>query len=137
MNKTYENILAELEAGERNSIARRLLDLLKKNPQGLTRRDLVYAVFGKPAQANINNDTNDRKIRNTIAAMREKCIPIVSTSGEPGYRLDDSLEARRALLGELVSRRNKLNDQIKAVSTVWQIPVETVDLSQAQQGRLI
>jgi hypothetical protein len=137
MNATYARILSELEAGERNSIARRLFDLLQKNPGGMTRRQLVPAVFGKSARLDINSDTNDRKIRATIAAMREKCIPIVSTSGEPGYRLDDSHEARITLLAELISRRDRLNEQIKAVSTVWEISAADVDMSEAKQERLL
>lgn len=137
MNTTYARILSELEAGEKTSIARRLFDLLQKNPQGMTRRQLVPAVFGKSARLDINSDTNDRKIRATIAAMREKCIPIVSTSGEPGYRLDDSREARITLLAELISRRDRLNEQIKAVSTVWEISAADVDMSEAKQERLL
>ncbi|MEI7846357.1 MAG: hypothetical protein WCK35_11190 [Chloroflexota bacterium] len=133
----YENILAELESGERKSIARALFGVLMDHPQGLNRRDLVFILFGKQANENIANDTNDRKIRDTIAAMRSRLIPIVSTSGESGYRLDDSPEARKAMLAEMISRRDRINEQIEAASKVWEIPVRYMDATNAVQARLI
>ena len=137
MKPVYENILKELEAGERKSIARDLFTVLQEHPQGLNRRDLVFIIFGKMAHENIANDTNDRKIRDTIAAMRSRLIPIVSTSGESGYRLDDSPEARKAMLAEMISRRDRINEQIAAASKVWEIPVRYMDATNATQSRLI
>ena len=133
----YENILRELEAGERKSIARALFNVLSERPAGMARRDLVWVIFGVQAKENLSNDTNDRKIRDTIAAMRSRLIPIVSTSGESGYRLDDSPEARKGMLAEMISRRDRLNEQIEAASKSWAIPVRYQDASTAVQARLI
>lgn len=133
----YEQILKELDEGQRIAIAHRLFDLLKSHPAGLDRRQLVLLVFGQPARPNINNDTRDRKIRETISAMRARFIPIISTSGEAGYRLDDSEQARESMLAELIKRRDSINAQIEAASAAWQIPVTLFDDSAAQQGRLL
>ena len=133
----YENIIRELEAGERKSIARSLYNILQDHPKGINRRDLVYIIFGKHANENIANDTNDRKIRDTIASMRSRLIPIVSTSGESGYRLDDSPEARKSMLNEMISRRDRINEQIEAASKVWEIPVRYMDEGIAIQVRLL
>lgn len=136
---TYDQIIAELDAGQRVAIARKIFDLLKKYPDGLTRRDLVYNIFGAIASRDINNDTNDRKIRETIASMRARLIPIVSTSGKSGYRFDDSEQARREMIAELESRRARLDEQIRAAYQVLRIPAPAVysEPQQATQGRLL
>ncbi len=132
----YERVIAELEA-EGMEIARKIYRVLQDNPDGVSRRELVQLVWGRPARADIGNDTADRKNRATIAAMRARLIPVVSTSGDSGYRLDDSEEARRAMLAEMVSRREKLDEQIKAASMAWRIPVEYADPERAEQLRMI
>lgn len=136
MNGAYETILEELE-GESQDIARKLIELLKANPQGMNRRQLVLAVHGVPARIDLNKDNNDRKNRLVIAALRLRCIPIVSTSGKAGYRLDESDESRKKMLGEMISRSQKLNAQIKAASIAWHIPVEPVEMLEPVQGRLL
>ena len=133
----YEQVLAELEAGERNSIARKIFTLLSENPNGLTRERLVFLILDRVPQANINNDPGDRKIRETIASMRARLIPIVSNSGQAGYKLDDSSEARQIMLAEMISRRDRLNEQIQAASKSWQIPLSYREPEQVIQGRLM
>jgi len=118
----YENILLELEK-DAGCIARAMLDTLEKNPNGMSRKEMVEWLFGRPASRNINNDSGDRKIRLTIAALRQHGVPIVSNSGEAGYRLDNSQPARLDMLAELISRRDRLNEQIAAASQNWQIPI--------------
>jgi hypothetical protein len=132
----YEKVLAELEA-EGRELARKLYFTLQDHPEGVTRAQLVYLLFGRAAKANLGNDTADRKIRATIAAMRSRLIPIVSTSGDAGYKLDDSPEARHAMLSEMVSRRDRMNEQIEAASKSWQIPVQYREPETATQARLI
>ncbi len=135
--RQYDQILIDLDAGERAGIARKLFAIFQDHPEGATRQQLVYLIFNRPAKANLANDTGDRKIRDTIASMRAHLIPIVSTSGGAGYRFDDSPDARRAMLLEMVSRRDRLNEQIKAASMVWNIPAAYSEPETAVQGRLI
>jgi hypothetical protein len=137
ITKQYEQILEELEAGERNSIARAIFKALQTNPTGLTRPQLIALIFQRQPKPNLNNDSGDRKIRDTIASMRDRMIPIVSTSGEAGYRLDDSDDARRAMLAEWISRRNSLNDKIKLACRAWAIPMQYSEPETATQARLL
>jgi hypothetical protein len=133
----YDSMLAELEAGERNSIARRVFAMLKQHPEGIDRRTFVLFIYNVQAKEDLASDTHDRKIRNTIARMRARLIPIISTSGESGYRLDDSDKARKELLSEMISRRNHIDEQIKSASMAWKIPVKYTEPEIAIQVRLI
>ena len=137
ITQQYEKIIAELEAGERKSVMREVFEILSKHPEGVTRRQLVELVYWRPAHENINNDPGDRKIRDAISRMREHLIPIISTSGASGYCLDDSEKARNEMLTELVARRNSLNEQIKAASMAWKIPVQYQEPEIVVQGRLM
>jgi len=82
----YEKILFELASGEMSKLQRDVYNLLKQNPEGLTRQELVLKIYGyRPVRLEACAD--DRKIRKAIEKLRQRLFPIVSTSSQPGYRL--------------------------------------------------
>lgn len=112
----YDQILTEL-AVELDQLERQIFNALKRNPDGLTRRELVFVIYGEILHPSddINNNKHDRKIRMAIAAMQDRLIPIVSSSGQPGYRLDASREHAERMALELESRATKLQDKAKRI----------------------
>jgi len=121
-NKVYENMLEELAAGQLNELQKQVFELLRDNPDGLDRYQLVHRIFGYlPVKVDGNNE--DRKIRKAIERLRQRLFPIVSTSSKPGYRLDTSREAVTKMIRELESRRDHINEQITAASKFYDIPV--------------
>ena len=124
MNDVYERLLAELAAGELTAIERKVFDALKAHPGGLKRPQLVAMVFGEIVSAKglTNNNTKDRKVRAAIASLRARMVPIVSSSGKAGYRLDTSAEARRQMLADLVHRRDSLTDLINRAAKFYAVP---------------
>jgi hypothetical protein len=121
-SETYEKMLEELAAGEMTVLQRKIFDLLRDTPQGYTRHELVYAIFGY-MPATVDGNVDDRKIRKAIERLRKRLFPIVSTSGKPGYRLDVSREAIRKMLMELQSRKARIEEQIEAVSKFYEMPI--------------
>ena len=111
----YERLLAELDAGELSELERKVLDALLKAPNGITRRGLIRVVYGVEAQRNLSNDPNDRKIRKAIESLRNRMIPIISSSGKAGYRLDTSPEAIQNMIAELKSRIAHMEQKIEAI----------------------
>ena len=109
----YQKILNELKAGELTEIERKILEALLQAPKGLTRQGLIRIVFGVEPQRNLANDPYDRKIRKGIESLRNKMIPIVSSSGEAGYRLDTSPEAVENMIRELESRITHLQQKLE------------------------
>ncbi len=118
---TYEAILQELASGEMTVLQKQIFELLKSSPQGCTRQELVYAIFGYVPQ-NLNGNVDDRKIRKAIEGLRSRLFPIVSNSGQAGYRLDVSREGVRKMLADLRSRRDKIQEQINAAAKFYSIP---------------
>ena len=131
----YEKILEELASGQLTDLQRRIYKLLKEHKAGLTRRQLIAHLFGYYAE-NINDSSDDRKIRKAIEAIRKRLFPIVSTSTRAGYRLDISREAVLKMIGELQSRKQKIQVQIDAASKFYEIPVEYRE-PQATQSRML
>ena len=117
----YEKLLAEMNAGELSEIERRVLEVLLKMPGGITRRGLVRAIYGVEAQRNLSNDPYDRKIRKAIERMRECLIPIVSSSGKAGYRLDTSPEAIQNMITEMESQIAHLKQLLEEVSQFYDL----------------
>ena len=76
-------------------------------------------------------------MRIAIERLRERMVPIVSSSSAAGYRLDTSRDAMRSMVNDLVSRRNKLTDLINRMSKIYQVPVEFPTPEIAKQERLI
>ncbi|MFN2150623.1 MAG: hypothetical protein ACK2T5_03430 [Anaerolineales bacterium] len=117
----YEKLLAEMNAGELSEIERRVLEVLLKIPGGITRRGLVRAIYGVEAQCNLSNDPYDRKIRKAIERMRECLIPIISSSGKTGYRLDTSPEAIQNMIAEMESQIAHLKQLLEEVSQFYDL----------------
>lgn len=113
----YEKLLNELENGKLEEIKRKILEALLRAPQGITRRGLVRVVFDKEAQKNLSNDTRDRKIRKAIESLRDRGVPIVSTSGKAGYKLETDPEKIAEMLDEMKSRIAHLNQKVQAIQT--------------------
>lgn len=126
---TYESLLRDLAAGELSELQRQVFELLRDNPDGLDRYQLVHKVYGY-LPLKVEGNTDDRKIRKAIEKMRNRNFPIVSTSGRPGYRLDTSKEAAEKMLAELNSRIKHMQEQAEAVSKFWQIPMPKTYRSQ-------
>jgi hypothetical protein len=100
----YESILQELD-GQLTDLERQVLDQLKAHPEGMNRSQLVLAIFHVYRQnAEMASSVEDRKIRLAIASLRDKLIPIVSSSGEAGYRLDATAEGLQTLEAEYMAR---------------------------------
>lgn len=118
---TYERMLEELAAGEMTMLQRKIFNLLRDYPEGYTRHELIYAIYGY-MPTSVDGNVDDRKIRKAIERLRKRLFPIVSTSGKPGYRLDVSREAVKKMLMELQSRKARLEEQIDAVSKFYAIP---------------
>ena len=114
LHPVYEALVAEWEA-ELEETEKKIFQALKRAmPNGVTRRELIFAVFGVtvPELMDINNNTYDRKIRKTIEVMRENLIPIFSSSGEAGYRLDISETSISMMVAEWERRREKYDEKI-------------------------
>jgi len=120
----YEKLLAELDAGELSELERKVLEVLLKAPNGITRRGLVQAIYGVEAQRNLSNDPHDREIRKAIGRMRECLIPIVSSSGKAGYRLDTSPEAIQNMIAELESQIAQMKQRLEEVCQIYDLPGE-------------
>ncbi len=124
----YEQILAELAVGELSELQERIFAALRRAyPASLSRHELVLQQYGY-WPVDINKDVKDRKIRKAIQSMRDLLIPIVSSSGEAGYRLDVSEEAIRSMIAEWRSRRGRLNERILAAERAL-IRIHQLDIS--------
>ncbi len=109
----YEQILADLAAGEMTSLQREIFAALRRAyPSSLSRQQLVKMIHGYEPQ-DINNDAGDRKNRKAIQALRDQMIPIASSSGEAGYRLDVSEPVIRRMIAEWESRRRELHLRVR------------------------
>ena len=135
---TYDIILQELADGELTEIEQRVFGALKRYPQGVTRPQLVAICFGRMTNnLVVNNSTYDRKVRLAIASLRERMVPIMSSSGASGYRLDTSVEARRAMVADLMSRRDKITQMINRMAKAYEMPDLFPTQEIARQERLI
>lgn len=120
----YEKLLAELMAGELKKIERKILEALLQAPNGLNRKGLIRVVFGEEAQNNLGNDTRDRKIRKGIESLRNCLIPIVSSSGKAGYRLDTNPETIDGMIREWESRIAHLQQKVDAARNYYNLPLK-------------
>ena len=111
----YKKLKSELNAGELPILAYKILELLSQAPSGLSRRELVRKVFGGKPITHLGNDTRDRKIRKGIESLRDKGIPIVSTSGKAGYRLETDPQGIADMLDEMRSRIAHLERKVQAI----------------------
>ncbi len=144
----YERILENLANGEMTGLQKSIFAALRKAyPQGRTRRQLIGDCYGEasiPAEdTDLNNNSHDRKIRIAIGEMfNKKLIPVVSTSGEPGYRIEVSEKQIKAMVAEWRSREARTQEKICAAEKLLvkvrrygmeAIPVEIVAEEPAKQ----
>lgn len=115
LHPVYESLVREWEA-ELEETERRVFSALKAAmPNSVTRRELIFAVFGEkvPELMDLNNNPMDRKIRKTIEHMREKLIPVLSSSAGAGYKLEVSEIAVNLMIGEWERRRENFEDKVR------------------------
>ncbi|WKZ52681.1 MAG: hypothetical protein QY329_08055 [Anaerolineales bacterium] len=111
----YEGIQLELESGALDEIHCAIHRLLLKTPQGLTRAELIREVFGEEPGHNLGNSTHDRKIRKGIERLRDLGVPIVSTSGKAGYKIQTDPTEIAAMIDEMESRIRHLKQKVQAI----------------------
>jgi hypothetical protein len=70
----------------------------------------------------LGSDPNDRKNRKGIEDLRNRLIPIVSSSGEAGYRLDTSPEAIGNMVLEWESHIAHLQQKVKIARQHYGLP---------------
>lgn len=133
---SYDSLIAEIADSQLNDRQRAIYDLLKANPEGLTRHELVQKLEGY-TPVNINNDKADRRNRKAIELMRKRLFPIVADSRKAGYKLDTSRAAVERMFAELQSRQQKLQTTLDAVAKFYNIPVEYVDVQSVVQMELL
>lgn len=121
-DQIYDKLLQELEAGQLDDLQRRVFTLLKQNPDGLSREQLVYNIFSYWPGL-LEGNTDDRKIRKAIQRLRERLVPIVSSSGKAGYRLDISRDGVDKMLAELRAKKTLLEQQIESTLKFYEIPI--------------
>ena len=115
LHPVYKALLAELEAEGPTLEKKVLMALRQVMPEGLTRRELVFIVYGAQIgkDENISNSTQDRMIRKAIENLRDRLIPVVATSGAAGYRLDITEEGIDDMIRDWSSRRDTWTDKIR------------------------
>lgn len=140
----YEKLLSDLAGGELSELERKVLGLLNKHRDGLTRFELLEHVFGPGSRylaekRGLANSTDDRKVRETIESLRNNGVPVVSSSGKPGYRLDTSPEAINSMIAEWQSRVENLQTRIRKAARYYgvQLPASYTQTQQATQNRLL
>lgn len=122
-SQIYEQLLQSLEKGNLDKLERQIFLLLKEHPAGLSRQDLVLKIQGYWPDT-LEGNTDDRKNRKAIQRLRERLVPIISTSGQPGYRLDISRDGVDRMLAELRAKKNLLDKQIESTLKFYEIPIE-------------
>lgn len=119
--EVYERILQQLENGELSEIEKKVYTALRRVfPASLTRYDLIEAVFGyRPAKdENLNNNTDDRKIRTAIASMINKDVPIASHSGAAGYAIEIDLNVWNTTIVDLESHKESFEQKIASTKRI-------------------
>lgn len=120
----FEKILTELKAGELPILEHKIFEALLHAPQGISRKGLIRVVFRKEPQANLGNDTRDRKIRKGIESLRDRGVPIVSTSGKAGYKLDTDPKNIECMIREWESRIAHLQRRVDAAQRYRDLFIE-------------
>jgi hypothetical protein len=103
----YQQLLAEID----DDLERKTLDVLLEqygSQQKSSRVYLVWRVLGVADQT--PNSVSDRKVRKVIEHLRAKGWPIVSSSGEAGYSLEDDETKIRMFAAEQESRAERSRD---------------------------
>lgn len=96
----YDALLAQVT----DELSRQVLEILAANPQGVSRSVLISKIYGVWVPDNeLANSIYDRRVRKAIEALR-KDWPIVSNSGEAGYRLSEDADEINQYALEQTSR---------------------------------
>ena len=119
----YEKLLVELKV-ELPMIQYKILEALLQAPKGLNRKGLIRVVLSEEPQTNLGNDTRDRKIRKGIESLRNRGIPIVSTSGRAGYKLDTNPKNIECMIKEWESRIAHLQQRVMAARSYYDLFAE-------------
>ena len=117
----YQRILDELADGELDELQAKVFHFLRKvYPASLTRRELIDCIYGyRPAdEEDLNNNTDDRKIRTAISTMFELGVPVVSTSGGAGYRIDIDMNSWNDMIVELQGKKKSFERKIEAAQRI-------------------
>jgi hypothetical protein len=117
--KIYDDLLAQVT----DELQRNVLITLIGNPSGMTRYQMVMDIFGYWPE-NLSNDQGDRLIRKAIEALR-KDWPIVSNSGEAGYRLTENAAEIDAYALEQSSRAARELEKAKQ-AYAWLPKIRTI-----------
>lgn len=133
MHTMIENELA----GELSGLEKQIFEALKQHPAGLTRPELLLMIYQEKPEGSLANNVHDRMIRKTIQRLRERLIPIVSTSREAGYRLDTSPTAVHMMIAEMQARVEALQDRIRQAHKFYQVPETFVPATKATQSPLL
>lgn len=110
----YEAIVASAPAG----LEKELWELMSASHRGkenrVSRRELIGTIFGVHLAEgeNLANNSYDRQIREAIEHLRQTHI-ILSSSGEGGYWLPETMAEVQTYTAEIVSRARKLEDQAR------------------------
>ena len=106
----YEKLLAEVT----DELERQVLDILIANPdRRITRQEFIVKVFEHlPEQW--SNSKEDRQIRLCIEHLRVADWPIVSSSGQAGYLLEDNEEEIHKFAAEQEARATKIKQDARA-----------------------
>lgn len=131
----YEKLLEELERGELTKLERQVFNILKSHPDGVTRKNLVFNIYNVSV-SDLNGSTHDRKIRKAIESLRNRLVPIVSSSGAPGYKLDVSREHIEQMMGEWRSRISELTKRLNAAAKFYEMPEYYLEPEDATQPAL-
>jgi hypothetical protein len=102
-----------------------VLDLLEDNPQGMSRSKIILTIFGvfvPPAE--LASSVYDRKIRKAIEGLR-KDWPIVSNSGEAGYRLSEDAAEIDAYAAEQAARAAKETEKARQAHS-WPAKIKSI-----------
>jgi hypothetical protein len=138
----YDQLLAELAAGQLTELEQKVLDNLGASPEGLTRYELLERIFGPGSRyiaekRGLANSGDDRKIREAIESLRNNGVPVVSSSGKPGYRLDTSPEAVGSMIAEWQSRVENLQARIHKAAQFYRVRLPIDHAAPVIQRRLL
>ena len=130
----YDRILATMPKGLEKDVFDLLVQLYKYSSETVTRKELVYNLFGKYVEnSKLANCLEDRQIRTAIEHLQRDGYPVISSSGKPGYKLAGNDAEMESYIAELESRRDQLADKIKALrqprhKLTWTEPMKETQL---------
>jgi hypothetical protein len=117
----YDALLAQVT----DELSRQVLEILMRNPSGMTRSALVAEIYGFWIPDNeLASNVYDRKVRKAIEGLR-KDWPIVSNSGEAGYRLSEDAAEIDAYAAEQAARAAKETEKARQAHS-WPAKIKSI-----------